>query len=297
MQTLLRLDKLVYFTYNGTRYFYVFNAQNDITHLVDDTGNVVASYLYDAWGNHQVFDANGVENTNADFIGNINPIRYRGYYFDVETNLYYLNSRYYDPEVGRFISLDAVDYLAPDSIHGLNLFAYCFNNPIMYADPSGHMPEWLKWVVGGLAIAGLIAATVLTFGVAGPGAIAIGASMLTGGLVSAGINIADQLHDGGKFNWTELAISTLSGTAYGLIVGISGGVSANTWSWGAFAGKLAVAGGTSLLNSWNENATFGETMGSLVLSLVFSGAAQDIYLVRLALNYYLKLRQEILTIG
>ena len=120
------LDKLVYFTYNGTRYFYVFNAQNDITHLVDDTGNVVASYIYDAWGNHQVLDASGVENTNSDFIGNINPIRYRGYYFDVETNLYYLNSRYYDPEVGRFISLDAVDYLAPDSIHGLNLFAYCF---------------------------------------------------------------------------------------------------------------------------------------------------------------------------
>ena len=56
-----------------------------------------------------------------------------------ETNLYYLNSRYYDPEVGRFISLDAVDYLAPDSIHGLNLFAYCFNNPIMYVDPSGHI--------------------------------------------------------------------------------------------------------------------------------------------------------------
>ncbi len=68
MQTLLRLDKLVYFTYNGTRYFYVFNAQNDITHLVDDTGTVVASYLYDAWGNHQVFDTSGVENSNADFI-------------------------------------------------------------------------------------------------------------------------------------------------------------------------------------------------------------------------------------
>lgn len=139
----------------------------------------------------------------------------------------------------------------------------------MYADPSGHMPEWLKWVVGGLAIAGLIAATVLTFGVAGPGAIAIGASMLTGGLVSAGINIADQLHDGGKFNWTELAISTLSGTAYGLVVSLTGG----TGGW-AIAGKFTVAGGTSLLNSWNENATFGETMGSLVLSLVFSGAAQ-----------------------
>ena len=148
------LDKLVYFTYNGTRYFYVFNAQNDITHLVDDTGNVVASYIYDAWGNHQVLDASGVENTNSDFIGNINPIRYRGYYFDVETNLYYLNSRYYDPEVGRFISLDAVDYLAPDSIHGLNLFAYCFNNPIMYADPSGCFPI-LALILGITALTGL----------------------------------------------------------------------------------------------------------------------------------------------
>ena len=118
-------------------------------------------------GKSSSFRCGGIENTNADFIGNINPIRYRGYYFDVETNLYYLNSRYYDPEVGCFISLDAVDYLAPDSIHGLNLFAYCFNNPIIYSDPSGHMPEWLKWVGGGLAIAGLIASTVLTFGVAG----------------------------------------------------------------------------------------------------------------------------------
>ena len=74
----------------------------------------------------------------------------RFYYFDVETNLYYLNSRYYDPEVGRFISSDAVDYLSPDSIHGLNLFAYCFNNPIMYADPSGHI------VIGAMLLTGLI---------------------------------------------------------------------------------------------------------------------------------------------
>ena len=131
-------------------YFLRRNLFQDVTHIYDLNGNLVASYLYDAWGNHQVFDANGIENTNADFIGNINPIRYRGYYFDVETNLYYLNSRYYDPEVGRFISLDAVDYLAPDSIHGLNLFAYCLNNPIMYSDGSGHMPEWLQWIIGGV---------------------------------------------------------------------------------------------------------------------------------------------------
>mgnify|MGYP002798752151 FL=1 len=135
---------------DGQSYFLRRNLFQDVTHIYDLNGNLVASYLYDAWGNHQVLDANGIENTNADFIGNINPIRYRGYYFDVETNLYYLNSRYYDPEVGRFISLDAVDYLAPDSIHGLNLFAYCFNNPIMYADPSGHI------VIGAMLLTGLI---------------------------------------------------------------------------------------------------------------------------------------------
>ena len=194
---------------------------------------------------------------------------------DVETGLFWCNSRYYNPEWGRWISPDSIEYLDPQSINGLNLYAYCMNNPIMYVDPSGHMPEWVQWVIGGLAIAGLVVATVLTCGVAGAGAAAVGAAMLTGGLVSAGINVIDQLHDGGEFNWTELAISTLSGTAYGLVVGLSGGAAAGTWSWGAYAGKLAVAGGTSLLNSWNENKSFKDTMisfgSSLVLSSIYQG--------------------------
>ncbi len=139
----------------------------------------------------------------------------------------------------------------------------------MYADPSGHMPEWAQWVLGGLAVAGLAVATVLTCGVAGAGAAAIGAAMLTGGLVSAGINVVDQLIDGEEFNWAELAISSLSGTAYGLVIGLTGGTGA-----GAVLGKLAVAGGTSLLTSWNEEKSFGETFVSLVGSLALSGAIQ-----------------------
>lgn len=154
-------------------------------------------------------------------------------------------------------------------INGLNLYMYCKDNPVNYSDLSGHMPEWAQWVVGGFAVAGLIVATVLTCGVAGAGAAAVGAAMLTGGLVSAGINVVDQLSDGGEFNWTELAISTLSGTAYGLVVCLTGG--AGGW---AVAGKFAVAGGTSLLNSWNQNATFGETMKSLGIALLVSGATQ-----------------------
>ncbi|MBP5356549.1 MAG: RHS repeat-associated core domain-containing protein, partial [Clostridia bacterium] len=71
-------------------------------------------------------------------MGIINPIRYRGYYYDNETGLYYLLTRYYDSEIGRFISPDSADYLDPTTINGLNLYAYSKNNPVMYYDPSGH---------------------------------------------------------------------------------------------------------------------------------------------------------------
>ncbi len=102
-----------------------------------DDKQLIATYVYDAWGNHKVLNPDGSENTNPSFIGNINPIRYRSYYYDVETGLYYLQSRYYDPRTGRFISPDSTDYLDPSTISGMNLYAYCGNNPVMYSDQSG----------------------------------------------------------------------------------------------------------------------------------------------------------------
>ncbi len=90
-------------------------------------------------------------------IAAINPYRYRGYYYDTETGLYFLKARYYDPAVGRFISMDDVAYIDPETIGGLNLFAYCNNNPVMNFDPSGHSPEWWQWLVSGLEITGGIA--------------------------------------------------------------------------------------------------------------------------------------------
>ena len=89
-------------------------------------------------------DTSGNEVTSSTHIGCINPIRYRGYYYDTETGLYYLETRYYDPQVGRFISSDNVDYLMPEQVMGLNLYAYCNNNPVMNVDPTGHWPQWLK---------------------------------------------------------------------------------------------------------------------------------------------------------
>ena len=104
-----------------------------------DSEGRVARYEYDAWGRCKVCNADGSENTSETFIGNINAFRYKSYYYDSETKLYYLISRYYDPETGRFISPDHMGYMAEqmDRINGCNLYAYCLNNPVMYSDPEG----------------------------------------------------------------------------------------------------------------------------------------------------------------
>ena len=102
------------------------------------------SYSYDSWG--KVLSVTG---TQAETIGQINPIRYRGYYYDSETGFYYLNSRYYDPETGRFVNGDNQLLIGSD-LTGLNLFAYCGNNPVNRADPTGtfwkEIGDWFKGV-------------------------------------------------------------------------------------------------------------------------------------------------------
>jgi len=100
-------------------------------------GNFQASYTYDAWGKVlSVKGANGNEITDPNHIANINPIRYRGYYYDRETGLYFLQTRYYDPETGRFINGDS--QLNTDSLLGYNMFAYCENTPINMSDPTNY---------------------------------------------------------------------------------------------------------------------------------------------------------------
>ena len=117
--------------YNGCAYTYRKNLFGDITEIYSGT-TCVAKYKYDAWGNCTVCNPDGTVNTSADFIGNINPFRYRGYYWDRDLQLYHLQTRYYDPTVGRFISPDSYEYLDPESFGGLNLYCYCLNNPVNY---------------------------------------------------------------------------------------------------------------------------------------------------------------------
>lgn len=118
-------------TYNGTTYYYATNIQGDIIAILDSTGAAVVTYTYDAWGN--ILSTSG---TLATTLGTANPLRYRGYVYDPETGLYYLQSRYYNPEWGRFTNADSL-VSTGQGVLGNNMYAYCRNNPVRRVDVSG----------------------------------------------------------------------------------------------------------------------------------------------------------------
>ena len=122
------------FEYQEKMYFYQTNLQGDIIGIVDSKGSQVVVYRYDAWGEVLVSsDASGFG------LAQINPLRYRGYYYDQETGLYYLQTRYYDPKVRRFLNADDASVLTkdPEQLTEKNLYAYCDDNPVMYRDDTG----------------------------------------------------------------------------------------------------------------------------------------------------------------
>ena len=124
--------------YNGVPYAYVKSLQGDIVAILDENGNTVVSYGYDAWGAPL-----WCTGELAETLGKVQPFRYRGYVFDEETGFYYVSSRYYDPEIGRFISPDTTDVLTatPMGLTDKNLYAYCDNNPVVRVDHGGQFWE------------------------------------------------------------------------------------------------------------------------------------------------------------
>ncbi len=180
--------EVVSMVYNGVEYYYVRNGQKDIIGLIDGSGNFVVNYTYDSWGKLLKVDGNTE-------LGYRNPLRYRGYIADDETGLYYVGSRYYDPEIGRWISADDVEQLgAEGELQSYNIFAYCLDNPVNRFDNNGNwsLPNWAKIAIGVTAIAVGITAAVVTGGAAAaiPALIAGAKTAVIAGAISAGSSAA-----------------------------------------------------------------------------------------------------------
>ena len=126
-----------------SRYYFIKNILGDVIKIVDSSGIVRVTYEYSAYG-----DILSISGSYASIIGELNPIRYRSYYYDIDTDMYYLKTRYYNPSWCRFISSDNINYLEYDNPLNISLFRYCANNPVMYVDPDGTMilPHFIYFI-------------------------------------------------------------------------------------------------------------------------------------------------------
>ena len=236
-------DGLVAIKYGGLPYLCRKDMLGNILALLDSSGNVVVQYKYDAWGNHTVTDANGNAITDANHIGNLNPFRYRGYYFDRETGFYFLQTRYYDPEVGRFLNMDGVEYSDTKSVNGINLYAYCGNNPVMGYDLMGTW-DWLRAIavvaLAVVAVAAVAAITVATGGSAAP----VIAGAVIGGLSNTAISAGVQYATTGTVDPTQLLVDA----SIGMVTGAFGGSAIGKVGMAAANGITDFAG--SIASDW-----------------------------------------------
>ena len=202
---------------------------------------VVVEYKYNAWGTCLT----SVLDPNASAVAELNPFRYRGYYFDTETNRYFLQTRYYDPEVGRFITIDDLSYLDPETINGLNLYAYCANNPVMATDETGNLPNWAKWLIGAVVIIGLGVATAFTGGTAG---VILGAAFYGALMGAASGALVSGIIGGITGGWQGFLNGAASGFMSGAIIGgITGALT---------AGANIATGAVKIVGSAQKTGTF-----------------------------------------
>lgn len=220
-------------------YYFAYNAQGDVIGIYEFGGRLIATYDYDEWGNCTVNvlaeDGNSHAVDSPDHIAQVNPFRYRGYFYDAETGLYYLNSRYYDPDTGRFVNADdeSLSLVSPESAnYDKNCFAYCDNNPINRADSSGEIWHIVAGAVVGAAIGFATsvandllngeevnfkaAAVSAAFGAVGGVLTTVGlptvASIGTGALLGGAGDVADQIVRKGKVtDVTSVIVSTVAG--------------------------------------------------------------------------------------
>ena len=201
--------------FSGSDYYYVTNIQGDIMAILNTSGEPVAQYNYDAWG--KLYSTTG---TLASTLGEANPLTYRGYVYDHEIGYYYLQSRYYDPEIGRFINADNYPTTA-QGLTGNNMFAYCGNNPVSRADNGG---EFWSIVVG--AAVGAVLAAASEF-----------ASQVINHVVT-----------GESIDWGDVAASAAGGAVYGGVMAATG---SNT------AASLASTATTSVITGVRNGDSIG----------------------------------------
>lgn len=257
------VDKLYGFTYNNIEYIYRRNIQGDITHIYKEDGTLVAEYQYDAWGKCTTVDYSN------ESIGILNPFRYRGYFYDTETQLYYLNSRYYDPKTGRFISPDLLSILdeTKGQINGLNLYIYCVNNPINYSDESGYSPKSIWKIIGSIAIIAALGALTVISAWATSGLLVVAAPIISGafwgataGAITGGITGALSAYSSGG--------SILDGVADGMFSGTLSGAAT-----GAISGAFSyLQFPKSFLNKINPNLRFLPEMLNIGVQTLGNGA-------------------------
>ena len=254
---------------NGELYYYALNVQGDVVSIVDIGGTEIVKYRYNAWG-----ETVSIKGTGANTIGLFNPIRYRSYYFDAETGFYYLQSRYYDPEVYRFINADSL--LSQGSVLGNNMFAYCLNNPVNMADTTGQLPFFLVTAAIG-AVAGAIIGGVVAAKNGGNVWAGIGIGAAAGGLAGAGLGAAAGV---------VLAGSATASTA--AVVSGAGMIATAVSTGGAGAGLALVADNISrtvnnvgtVLYSGGEQArqaatTFANNTGGTTIDPTVIGQVAD----------------------
>lgn len=199
-------DTIIGLNYNNKDYYYIKNAQEDVLAIVDTNGNVVVSYVYDPFGN--VLEISG---PLKDSLGYNNPIRFKSYYYDKESDLYFLQSRYYDSNIGRFISQDDTIYLQGTYLLNnisKNLYAYCMNDPVNKIDETGHSARWViatvKFLFADIDIISddKLGATMLVLN---------GANVYNAFHETAQILAADQLQNKGYICSLEVSCNKLNG--------------------------------------------------------------------------------------
>ena len=203
-------------------YYYITNLQGDVVALIDSSGSLAAEYTYNAWGAPLTMPYGGA-GAGAVWppIAELNPLRYRGYYYDAETGLYYVSSRYYDPEIGRWINADAL--VDQSSVLGYNLFAYCRNNPVNMTDTTGNLPFFAITAAIGAVVGAVVGGVV---------------AAKNGGNVWAGIGIG-------------AAAGALIGTGAGMAAGaaLAGSITATTGAVMAGGSTLVATVGTGGLGA------------------------------------------------